>query len=88
MINIGDRVQLHGYEEIARVVTDFGTARVVTNNSSHYLVLTVQPEDEHGRLESSHCYSGRAVTAALRAALTSMTELAIEYSSSLEEDEE
>jgi hypothetical protein len=63
-LNVGDFVTLDGYQKMAQAQDDFGTVFILTNNSSHYLVVTVNEEamsdgeGVQGRLEESFHYEG------------------------------
>lgn len=50
----GDRINLTGYDIVASASCDHGTVLVLTNNSSHFLVVDTEEggtdgPDEHGR---------------------------------------
>jgi hypothetical protein len=82
----GDRMSIKGYDVMATAAVDDGTVLVVSNNSSHFLVVWQGEEHvtDQGMLMASYPY-GAYTKRAYLAALSTMADRAVRMSSSLDE---
>lgn len=93
-INIGDTFDLTGYELLGHAATDFGQVVLLSNNSSHYLVASVQvcagERATVGTLRAAfETLDGKGtLTSAYAKALREMTRLALDGSPSLREEDD